>query len=209
MFLQNITIDTPEKVLFLIDNIVIAVCFSAIVLAVLIDFNEFHQRSGTKKQKKSIVETGTMFLFFSLFYLLVRFNVGEIEIRYNTAIMIVNILFLSLLVVGSYVNIAGRLKLGKNWSNQIKIYSDHTFVSKGVYSFVRHPLYASIIWMFLSASIIFLNYAAFVATLLVFIPFMYYRAKQEETLLASEFKNYKNYQMGVGMFFPKIKWHKN
>jgi protein-S-isoprenylcysteine O-methyltransferase Ste14 len=35
---------------------------------------------------------------------------------------------------------------------------------------------------------------------------MYYRAKQEETLLVGEFKDYTDYQKKVGMFFPK-RWN--
>lgn len=208
MVLPDIIIDTPEKIVFLIDGIVVAVGFLAILLAVMIDFSEFHKKQGVKKEKKNIVETGTMFLFFLLFYVLIRFNIGAANSSLTPTLVIVNGIFLALFIVGCIVNIAGRLNLGKNWSNQIKIYNDQTFVSGGVYSIVRHPLYASIIWMFISASIIYLNYLAFLATLLIFIPFMYYRAKQEENLLASEFKNYKKYQIGVGMFFPKIKWHK-
>jgi protein-S-isoprenylcysteine O-methyltransferase Ste14 len=208
MVFPDIIVNTPEKIVFLIDNIVVALGFLAILLAVMIDFSEFHKKQGVKREKRSIVETGTMFLFFFLFYILIRFNIGAVHISFSPIFVIVNGIFLALFIIGCLVNIAGRLSLGKNWSNQIKIYNDHTFVSGGIYSLVRHPLYASIIWMFISSSIIYLNYFALLSALLIFIPFMYYRAKQEEVLLASEFKNYKKYQIGVGMFFPKIKWHK-
>jgi protein-S-isoprenylcysteine O-methyltransferase Ste14 len=39
---------------------------------------------------------------------------------------------------------------------------------------------------------------------IVFIPFMYYRAKQEEKELTKTFKEYKDYQKRVGMFLPKL-----
>ena len=102
------------------------------------------------------------------------------------------------------MNILGRLSLGRNWANHIKIYSDHVLVSGGVYNIVRHPLYASLIWMFLGASLVYFNYLAFLAIAFVFSPFMYYRAKQEEELLLKEFEEYNAYQQKVGMFFPKI-----
>ncbi|MGK0469242.1 MAG: protein-S-isoprenylcysteine O-methyltransferase Ste14, partial [Clostridium sp.] len=38
----------------------------------------------------------------------------------------------------------------------------------------------------------------------IFIPFMYYRAKQEETLLIQTFSEYNDYIKRTGMFFPKI-----
>ena len=111
---------------------------------------------------------------------------------------------LVLVVAGAAVNILGRLALGRNWANHIKIYNDHSLVVNNVYGFVRHPLYASLIWMFLGASLVYFNFLAFLANALVFVPFMYYRAKQEEELLAKEFEKYKDYQKKVGMFFPKI-----
>ena len=199
MTLSAFTIDTPEKILFLIDNIVVAVCLFLIVMAVLVDFVEFQKRKEVRKERKSIVETGTMFLFFFLFYSLIRLNLGHVKLSLNFLTLLLNCLGLAFLVIGCIVNVRGRFNLGKNWSDQIKIYNDHTFISKGMYSLVRHPLYASIIWMFLASSIIYLNYFALISTLLIFIPFMYYRAKQEEELLAKEFDDYKIYQVYFSM----------
>ena len=204
MFNFNILLNTPEKILFLISNIVVILCVFSILGAVLIDFIEFKRRKQTKKEKKSIVETGTMLLFFFFFYSLIRFNIGQIDIDPFSTQLLLTIIGLLILIIGCIINIIGRINLGKNWSNQIKIYDDHSLVSNGVYKIVRHPLYASIIWMFFGASLIYSNYLAFLANLIIFIPFMYYRAKQEETLLKNEFIDYKDYQIKVGMFFPKL-----
>ena len=48
------------------------------------------------------------------------------------------------------------------------------------------------------------NYLVFILNTIIFIPFMYYRAKQEEKELVKEFKEYKDYSKKTGMFFPKI-----
>lgn len=187
-----------------ITQIIISLCVGTLFIAILLDFAEFHVDRKAKKEKKSIVETGTMFLFFFGYYALVRLQIGAVhidDIYMKNALIVIGLV---LLIIGTIVNVMGRFSLGKNWSNQIKIYSDHTFVSGGMYAVVRHPLYASIIWMFLAGSMIFANYLALVATIVVFIPFMYYRAKQEESLLGKEFKEYEIYQKKVGMFFPKI-----
>lgn len=200
----NILFDSPEKIFYFISSIITALCVFLIFIAVLIDFVEFQKRKQVKKEKKSIVETGTMFIFFLFFYFLIRFNIGKVNIHFLPLKFFAIIVGLLILSIGFAVNIKGRINLGRNWSNQIKIYNDHYFVSNGVYSFVRHPLYASIIWMFFGASLIYSNFFAFLSNVLIFIPFMYYRAKQEENLLVKEFENYKNYQIKVGMFFPKV-----
>jgi protein-S-isoprenylcysteine O-methyltransferase Ste14 len=200
----QIPINTPTDIFYLVSSVVVLICTIAIFIAVLIDFTEFQKRDAVKKEKKSIVETGTMFLFFFLFYLLIKFKIGQIDFNFPALIFSLMALGSLILLFGCLVNIKGRFDLGKNWSNQIKIYNDHSFVASGVYKFVRHPLYASIIWMFFGASLIYSSYAAFFANLFIFIPFMYYRAKQEEGMLAKEFADYKNYQIKVGMFFPKL-----
>ncbi|NTU98921.1 isoprenylcysteine carboxylmethyltransferase family protein [Candidatus Falkowbacteria bacterium] len=195
---------TPEHIVLFASNLAVIFCAFAVFISVLIDFVEFQKRESTKKEKKSIVETGTMFLFFFLFYSLIRFKAGQLDIEASAIKMFSEMLGAIILLTGCFVNIKGRLDLGKNWANQIKIYKDHSFIFSGVYGLVRHPLYASIIWMFFGASLVYLNYASLLANILIFIPFMRYRAKQEESLLASEFKEYEKYQKRVGMFFPKL-----
>ena len=108
---------------------------------------------------------------------------------------------MKLIVLGCGVNIAGRLNLGRNWANQVTIYEDQRLVTGVVYRLVRHPLYASLIWMFYGASLVYANVAAALANTLVFVPFMIYRARQEEKLLLKEFKDYAAYRARVGMFF--------
>jgi hypothetical protein len=109
---------------------------------------------------------------------------------------------LALVVLGSAVNIMGRFALGRNWGNQVIIYQDHTLVTGGMYRFVRHPLYASLIWMFIGASLVFQNWASLLATLFIFLPAMYYRGKLEEKALIAQFPGYAEYRDRTGMFFP-------
>lgn len=193
----------PVNVIFTISNVIVMIAFFAIVLAVSIDFIEFQKRKQVKEEKKSIIETGSMFLFFFLFYGAIRFGIGRIDVQSDMLKMVLMMIGSLILILGCFVNIRGRFDLGKNWANQIKIYHDHTIISRGMYRHVRHPLYASIIWMFFGASLIYLNAFAFLSNLLIFIPCMYHRAKQEEILLSNEFEDYTYYQKQVGMFLPK------
>lgn len=190
----------------LINFIITALAFIFIVIAVLIDFLENHSNNKTRKAKRSFVETGTMTLFFVLFYISIRFSIGKIDVSINEIFMwIISAFCWIVILIGVYFNLSGRVLLGKNWANQIKIYKNHTLVRKGVYNIVRHPLYASLIWIFYACSILYANWLAFLLNTLIFVPMMYYRAGQEEKLLAEQFKNYKDYIKEVGMFFPKFK----
>jgi len=190
--------------LFLTVNMTVGLCVAALFTSILINFIESKQNRKVTKEKKSIVETGTMTLFFFFFYILIRLRLGVIKMDYLPLRTLFMFFGLFLVIFGCIINIKGRFNLGKNWANHIKIYESQTLVQEGVYKIVRHPLYASIIWMFYGASLIYLNISALLANTLIFIPFMFYRAKQEEILLTNRFEEYKNYQMKVGMFFPKL-----
>jgi len=185
-------------------SLIIGFCIIALFTSIGINIylSKINQHK-TKKEKKSIVETGTMTLFFLLIYTLLKTQTGTIKLNQNIHYILI---FLGLIIImfGTYVNIKGRFNLGRNWANQVKIYNDHTLINQGMYKYLRHPLYASIIWMFYGASFIYTNLYVFIANTIIFIPFMYYRAKQEEFFLTQNFKNYKTYQKKVGMFFPKV-----
>lgn len=189
----------------LVITIILSLCTLAIILSVSISFLEDKEDHLVKKQTKSLVETGTMFLFFVFFYLIVKNNFGSITFIPQSLELTNKIICTLVIILGTYVNVRGRLELGQNWANQIKIYQDHKLKTNGMYRLVRHPLYASLIWIFMAGSLIFSNLFAFILTLFVFLPLMYYRASQEESLLLKSFPDeYKKYQSKVRMFIPKI-----
>jgi len=183
---------------------VVVLCTAAVLAAVAWNFLRARFSGQVAEQQRSPVATGTMLLFtFGVYWLLSR-HIGDLP-RPGLAVDIPLVsLGLVLMVMGCAVNLLGRLRLGRNWANQVTVYEDQTLVTGGVFGVVRHPLYASLIWMFYGAGLIYLNYAALLATTFVFVPAMYYRAKQEETLLAAQFTEYEAYRRKVGMFFPKI-----
>ena len=188
----------------LIINGVVGLCVVTVVSAVVVDFLFFQDRNDQKIERKSFVATFTMFCFFFLFYGILKTGIGVLMVFNGQIRNAMIVLGFALLVVGAVVNISGRFKLGRNWSDQAKIYKSQTLVLHGVYGIVRHPLYASLIWMYFGASLVYSNWLAFVANTLIFLPAMFYRAKLEEKMLAQEFPEYKNYQKKVGMFFPRI-----
>ena len=185
-------------------NLMVVLCVVAVFVAVIIDFAEFHRRNNIRAERRSVVATGTMVLFFVGFYWLIRMRVAVIRTDLWWMRFLLSGGGLTILILGCLVNIKGRFNLGRNWSNQIKIYEDHQLVRTGAYRWVRHPLYASIIWMFYGACLIQMNLAAFIATTFIFVPFMYFRARQEERLLTEQFPEYREYRAQTGMFFPKI-----
>jgi protein-S-isoprenylcysteine O-methyltransferase Ste14 len=193
-----------EDMFSFIIQLIICSSVLGLFISILIDFTLYNRDEHIKKEKKSIVETGTMTLFLFAFYLILMTKIGRVPVNNSNLKHIVIILGTIAIVIGCITNIMGRFNLGNNWANHIKIYDEHTLVQNGMYRIVRHPLYASIMLMFYGACLVYRNLLCFLAVTFVFIPFMYYRAKQEESLLIQTFSEYNNYKNRVGMFFPKI-----
>jgi protein-S-isoprenylcysteine O-methyltransferase Ste14 len=181
-------------------RLTVTLCTLSVLTAVLINFLLAHTPHAVQSRRKSSVATGSMLAFLAVIYLLIRFRVGTQvipQIYYPAAVF-----GLALVGLGTAVNITGRFALGQNWGNQVIIYEDHKLVTRGVYRIVRHPLYAGLIWMFAGASLVFQNWLALAATMLIFFPGVYYRGKQEEKVLAAQFPDYVEYRNHTGMFFP-------
>jgi protein-S-isoprenylcysteine O-methyltransferase Ste14 len=139
--------------------------------------------------------------FFGILHAGVRwgFGIAPVSGSLRTALILVGLVLLAL---GTTVNVVGRAELGRNWANQATIYEDQTLVVDGLYGVVRHPLYASLLWMLTGVSLVYLNYAALAATMLVFLPMVSARARLEEDMLTKRFPEYDNYRQRVGRFLP-------
>lgn len=197
----------PGGRLFLVANLLVIVCVIILFMAIFLDFVSYHKQQKVKKRLRSWVETGSMFAYFGVYYLLLKIGVGKVMIQNGIIHAVLIIIGMALVAIGCFVNVKGRLDLKDNWANQVTIYNDHTLIVRGMFRFVRHPLYSSLILMLVGGGFIYMNFIALVSVMFVFIPMMYYRAKQEERLLSAEFVEYIDYQKKVGMFFPKIKFH--
>lgn len=185
-------------------SIVVYACVLIVAFAVVADFRAYYRQDrDVVKSDRSWVETGSMTAFFVVYYLAVRFQLLVLPLTgaLKTASLIVG---LALMVAGAFVNVLGRLYLKSNWANQINIYEDHWLVTSGPFALVRHPLYASLIWMFLGGSLVYANAAALVLTLAVFVPMMYVRGKKEDALLGEAYGDeYAAYRRRTGMLLPR------
>lgn len=183
---------------------VISSSVTMLFAAIAMDFMLFEKKGGVKKEKRSIVATGTMTLFFLVYFVVIWTRAGAFEIAQTPLAKTIRVVGTILVALGSFMNILGRLSLKDNWADHVKIYRDQTLVESGIYKVVRHPLYSSLMVMLYGGSLAYTNWLSAALTTFIFIPFMTYRAKQEEKLLMQEFERYSDYRKRVGMFFPKL-----
>lgn len=181
----------------------ITACVVAVLCAVALNFLGIQGSAGKiLKERRSPVATLSMLGFFAGFYLLVHYRVYELPEETTWARSVPVVIGTLLVVAGAVVNIVGRYQLGSNWANQVRLYESQRLVDTGVFALVRHPLYASLLWMFTGASIVYRNPAALAAAYLVFLPMVFFRARQEEAMLRAELPGYTEYAQRVGMFWP-------
>ena len=188
----------------LIPYIISTFCLWILLSAIALNFY-FSKKNAVVKEKKSIVETGSMLAFFMVTVLLVYLKIGALELNEKVDFALA-VLGTTLIVAGTGINVAGRLALKENWGNQIRIYEHHTLVESGVYRYIRHPLYSSTILMMYGFSFLFTNPIVFLLNTIIFLPFMVYRAKQEDAMLAIVFPDtFSKYKSKTGLFIPKLK----
>ncbi len=177
-----------------------SLCILAMLAAIVFNFLNAG-KARTFRERRSPVATASMTAFFILIYLTIRFHWSAPE---TDGLVAVRSIGLGLMVFGAAFNIWGRIFLKANWADHVRIYDNQQLVTTGPYRFVRHPLYASIIWMFYGASLAYLNPLAALENTLVFIPAMIYRSNLEERALTQTFgPAYLDYQKMTGRFFPR------
>lgn len=193
-----------ERPEWAVRDIACLACAFAPLFSVAWSFLNYHNRRPVARGRRSAVDTATMMLFFWAFSVLLARGIGAVHGTPRLLEIAAIGTGLCLMATGCMVNVVGRWQLGATWANQIQIYEGHKLMETGMFSLVRHPLYASLIWMFLGAGVAYLNGAALAATCLVFVPMMFYRARQEEKILAEVFPQYDAYRKRTGMFIPRL-----
>lgn len=185
-------------------SLVCALCVMLLFAAVAFNFLTARHTAEVQKEKKSPVATLSMTLFFLVYCLILGMRVWIVPARGGTAARVAAVVGALVVVLGCAVNLRGRHLLGRNWGDAVRIYHRHTLVTDGIYRRLRHPLYASTIWMLYGGAMVYGSVAAAAAVTLVFVPFMAWRARQEERLLAARFPEYEAYRGRSGMFFPAL-----
>lgn len=95
--------------------------------------------------------------------------------------------------------------LGLNWSPTLEIREKHELITRGIYSVIRHPMYASQVLWSLAQILLLQNWIAGFSSLFAFIPFYFLRVAAEERLMLEQFGDqYRSYMQNVGGVFPKL-----
>lgn len=151
------------------------------------------KRLDTKEKEKT--QKGVVAL--SALFFLVGFIVAGLDFRFGWSKMPewATIAASAILLI-SYALYAEVMRENAYLSRTVKVQSGQKVIDSGLYSIVRHPMYAVTVWLFLSIPIVLGSYYA----LICFIPYpivIAARITNEEKLLTNELDGYTEYKKKV------------
>jgi protein-S-isoprenylcysteine O-methyltransferase Ste14 len=95
--------------------------------------------------------------------------------------------------------------LGRQLRAEAALHSGHELVRSGLYRFVRHPIYASMLCLVAGTGVLMSSLPFFVAALIVFLTGTEIRMRLEDGLLAAHFgEEFREYQRDVPRLIPRI-----
>jgi len=130
--------------------------------------------------------------------------VGFIIFPFNN--FFIQIIGFVLVLLGFSQAIAARKKLADNWTEayEYQIKKNHELIIKGVYKYVRHPIYGALLIMPTGALIVSGSYTFIVCFIFILFTIEIF-ARREEKLLANYFgKKYIEYMKTTKKFIPLV-----
>jgi len=112
-----------------------------------------------------------------------------------------------LLLMGGtlYLFVASSTALGKNWSFEARMRTDHQLIRNGPYARVRHPIYLGMLLFLLGLAVALGHWLQLVVALPVFLVGTTIRTKLEDRLLEAQFgADFDEYARTTPALIPKL-----
>ena len=191
LFIPAGTLDYPNGWLF-IALLFIPMFFAGIIMLFKspdLLRKRLNAKESEDEQKTVILVSGIMFLLaFILAGLNFRFGWFKLP---TIVIIIASIVFLL-----AYIMYAEVLRENEYLSRTVEVSENQKVVDSGLYGIVRHPMYTSTIFLFLSMPLVLDSIFSFIV-MLVYPIIIIFRIRNEEKVLENELIGYKEYKEKV------------
>ncbi|MEM8568959.1 MAG: protein-S-isoprenylcysteine O-methyltransferase [Bacteroidota bacterium] len=192
------------------ESLILKIIYGLSILASVIIRQPHEKRNKANKivdNQKTTLEKTLLFLVFigTMILPMIHVFTGILDFANYTlplALQVLGIVFLGLFVWLFY---RSHKDLGQNWSVSLEIRDEHTLVSSGVYSKIRHPMYTAIWFWVIGQSLLLHNYIAGLSGIVAFGLMYLLRVDPEEKMMENTFgEQYKNYKSKTGRLLPKF-----
>lgn len=164
--------------------------------------------AGQSKQTKSyqkVIWGGTTARITTVILIALLWTVPLFSYRLYSPILTLEIVGISICIVGLLFSVWARETLGENWSaNPAETKKDHKLITTGPYSIVRHPIYTGEI-VALLGSLIAIGQVNILILFVVFTFGVFMRSRVEDGVMTRAFPSeYPNYRRKVSSIIPWI-----
>ena len=144
----------------------------------------------TQSEQKDVIKySGLMFL--------AAFIIAGLNYRFQWIVMPRAVVWIGVVIfLLAYCFFGEVLRENQYLSRVIEVQEDQTVVDTGLYGVVRHPMYTATVLLFLSMPLVLNSLISFII-MLAYIPIIVKRIKNEEEVLETELKGYKEYKQKV------------
>ena len=144
----------------------------------------------TQSEQKDVIKySGLMFL--------AAFIIAGLNFRFQWIVMPRAMVWIGVAIfLLAYCLFGEVLRENQYLSRVIEVQENQTVVDTGLYGIVRHPMYTATVLLFLSMPLVLNSLISFII-MLAYIPIIVKRIKNEEEVLETELKGYKEYKQKV------------
>ena len=144
----------------------------------------------TQSEQKDVIKySGLMFL--------AAFIIAGLNFRFQWIVMPRAMVWIGVAIfLLAYCLFGEVLRENQYLSRVVEVQEDQTVVDTGLYGVVRHPMYTATVLLFLSMPLVLNSLISFII-MLAYIPIIVKRIKNEEEVLETELKGYKEYKQKV------------
>ncbi len=135
-----------------------------------------------------------------LLFVAYSFNADLIRINDFETFKIIGI---SITLIGALIALIALLQLNTKLSPFPSPKSNATLITNGIYKFIRHPIYAGIIFITFGYGLYIVSLYKIIISMLLYILF-HFKSSYEERRLKITFITYETYKKSSGRFFPNF-----
>jgi protein-S-isoprenylcysteine O-methyltransferase Ste14 len=108
------------------------------------------------------------------------------------------------MIVGVIIIFFGILNLNDNLGHTTTTLKNTTVFFRGIYKYVRHPIYAGMLIVMLAVAFYMNSWFKGILSLTLGVIF-YYKSSLEEKKLMEQYLQYEEYTRTTGRFFPRLR----
>ena len=184
--------------------LLIGVAIALWIMTFILLTRDVFKTGAVKVHKVKIKERESFWVMIVVNTICLGIILGEfIKLRPTTNVY--SYIGVAMILIGGLIRIYSRKELGRFFSFEVVIQKDHKLVKKGLYKYVRHPMYLGMLFIFFGLAISLNSFYGVLALVVFYIPALLYRISSEEGLLMKEFGNqYLDYMEKTKKLIPKV-----